>query len=101
MAFAHVEQDEEAGARVNGSIIKVLGITVEKLRTLGLPKGSPEGKFIEGMDLRLSVFKEMPSTAEVQRIKDLAWKYRRQMPVHLAPKLPPNDPIIQEMEQGK
>lgn len=99
MAFAHPEQDDGDDARVNGSIINMLGITVTKLGTLGLDKICPEGKFIEAMDVRLNVLKQMPSDAEVQRIKELAWKYRRRLPTHIAPKLPPYDPIVQEMEQ--
>ena len=53
MAFAHPEQDDGDDARVNGSIINMLGITVTKLGTLGLDKICPEGKFIEAMDVRL------------------------------------------------
>jgi hypothetical protein len=99
MAFELPEGDAEDAARVNGSIVKMLGITVEKIRALKLPASSPEGRFIEAMDMRLNVLHQMPADDQVQRIKDMAWKYRRRMPVHLAPKLPPNDPIVQEMEK--
>ncbi len=98
MAFEMPESDDD-GARVSGSIVKMLGITVEKMLTLKLPSGSPEGRFIEAMDMRLNVLHQMPSDDQVQRIKDLAWKYRRRLPAHLAPKLPPGDPIVQEMER--
>lgn len=99
MAFALPEPDDDDDARTKRAIANFLGITVAKLATLGLHKGYPEGKFIEGMDVRLNVLKQLPADNEVQRIKELAWKYRRQMPRSLAPKLPPHDPIVQEMEK--
>jgi hypothetical protein len=101
MAYAQPERDEDDAARVNASIINMLGITVSKMLALSLHKASPEGRFIEAMDTRLNVFRAMPTDAEVTRIKELAWKYRRQLPAHLAPKLPPNDPIVQEMESSR
>jgi hypothetical protein len=39
--------------------------------------------------------------AQIDRVKDMTWKYRRQLPKHLAPKLPPHDPIVKEMEAAR
>lgn len=35
--------------------------------------------------------------SERAEIRRLAWKYRRSLPPHLAPKLPPFDPLVQEL----
>jgi hypothetical protein len=60
-----------------------------------------ERQFVEGMNRQLNQGGELPDDLSRQRIKDLAWKYRRQMPAHARPKLPPRDPIVQEMEAQK
>jgi hypothetical protein len=38
------------------------------------------------------------SRREMQRVMEVAWRHRRQLPAHLAPRLPPSDPIVQAME---
>ena len=94
--------DDDDRARMDNTEVKLLGITVSKLLSVeNLPADvSPKSAraFLKDMDLELNVFGRLPDRARVQRIKDLAWQYRRQMPAHLAPKLPPRDPIVQEME---
>ncbi len=88
--------DEDDKARMAQSEVKLLGITVEKLKSVS-ELTAEERRFVEAMDLQLNVFRKIVERGEVQRIKDLAWKYRRKMPSHLAPKLPPYDPIVVEM----
>lgn len=39
-----------------------------------------------------------PETSEESYLVTLAWKYRRRLPRSMAPKLPPHDPIVKEME---
>lgn len=87
--------DDDDKARMANTEAKLLGVTVTKLLTVSLP--GPVKRFVDEMDLQLNVFGRSVSRDQVQRIKDLAWEYRRQMPKHLAPKLPPHDPIVREM----
>lgn len=42
--------------------------------------------------------KTMLTARHAQKIDLLAWKYRRHLPRHLAPKLPPRDPIVRDMK---
>ena len=37
--------------------------------------------------------------AEARQIDLLAWRYRRALPRHMAPRLPPHDPIIRALKQ--
>ncbi len=38
------------------------------------------------------------SDEDRDRLRDLAWRWRRKLPRALAPKLPPHDPIVRQME---
>ncbi len=40
------------------------------------------------------------SDEDLATVRLLAWRYRRALPRHLAPRLPPDDPIVQEMEEA-
>ncbi len=95
MAYQHPEDDDDQ-ARAERAEIDLYAITVTKLGTLEL-RGA-EGEFVRRMDLQLCILRRLPGTHDLQRLKDMAWKYRRQMPRHLAPKLPPHDPIVRELE---
>jgi hypothetical protein len=97
MAFQVAEHDDDA-VRVEKAVVQALSIPVRNLVALQLAKGSPEGRFVEAMDVMVCVFRQMPAREEVKRIKELAWKYRRRMPRGGAPKLPPADPVVQQME---
>ena len=97
--------DDDDRARMAITEVKLLGITVAKLLSIeNLPPiirsaaGRSARAFLQDMDLQLNVLGHLPDRARVQRIKALAWEFRRQMPSHLAPTLPPHDPIVQEME---
>lgn len=39
------------------------------------------------------------SARNVMQIEVLAWSYRRALPPHLAPKLPPRDPVVLGLKQ--
>jgi hypothetical protein len=95
-AMGAAEADDDA-ARQAESERQLMGLTVKRLMESGLPKGSGDARFLERMDLRITVNREMPTKAEIERIKALAWTHRRRMPRTLAPKLPPHDPIVKEI----
>jgi hypothetical protein len=97
MAYAQPEADDDDAARVEKALIQVWAIHVEKLVGLKLPTHTLDGGTIERLDVKVCVLRQMPSDYEIRLIKDLAWKYRRQMPRDQAPKLPPHDPVVQEM----
>lgn len=94
-ALGAAEQDDDA-ARLAESERALMGLTVTRLKEIGLPKGSGDARFLEQMDLRINVKRELPAKTEIERIKTLAWTHRRRMPRHMAPRLPPADPIVRE-----
>ena len=58
-----------------------------------------EASFVSLASTRLLTTGVMPEAQEMRRIKDLSWKYRRQLPKGVGPTLPPHDPIVQELER--
>lgn len=95
MDAASVDDD---AARMAESERALLGLTVTRLKEIGLPKGSGDARFLEQMDRRINVAREKPTAAEVEKVKRMAWTYRRRMPARLALKLNPADPIVREMK---
>lgn len=98
-AIEAAEKDDDA-SRLAECERRLLGSTVERLKEIGLPKGSADARFIEQMDTRLNVLRELPQKAEIDRIKALAWTHRRKLPRRAAAKLPPHDPIVREGNLG-
>lgn len=95
MAYAVAEIDHDEPARVCKALATHYGAVAAALKNVRFEK-IHERTFVE----RLRAHgRQSLDDAELERIKDLAWKYRRQLPAHLAPKLPPHDPIVREMEQ--
>ena len=97
MAYAVPEEDAEEATRMLKAEIAWLGGRVTALKAVCAPT-TRDGAFFERMDMQLNVFRRMVPEVEVQLIKTLSWKYRREMPAHTRPKLPPNDPVVREME---
>lgn len=100
MAFSVDEPDDDA-ARVEKAHVKFLGLTVNKLLAIRAHLTGPESRFVSAMDTQINVFGRMPTEFDLKGLKELAWKHRRLMPAPIAPKLPPHDPIVQEMESTK
>ncbi len=92
--------DAEDAARMRAAEVKLLGITVAKLLALKAHLSGVELRFIERLDTQINVLGQAPDAVSLRGLKDLAWKFRRLMPAHLAPKLPPHDPVVREMEAG-
>lgn len=95
-----VEPDDDED-RQRRAELKLHTITVQRLLTLKNGMTRDERALLADLDFRVCVCREIPSEPHLRKLKDIAWKYRRQMPVHLAPKLPPHDPIVAEMEKRR
>lgn len=91
------EPDDDA-ARLDWAQRQLLGGTVEQLLAIQDVQGIERG-FLNGLDMRLNVLKQMPTQGDIEQLKILAWKHRRQLPRHSAPKLNPEDPVVREMEK--
>lgn len=98
MAYAQPERDDDDAARMEWAEVKLLRSTVEKLLPLKAGMSRDERGFVADIDLRVCVLGQHPGAQAVQRVKALAWKYRRHMAPGAGPKLPPHDPIVREME---
>jgi hypothetical protein len=92
------DNEEDDARRIAQALCVFLRPTVSALKTL-MFELREERSFVERMDLLLAAG-SAPNDADVRRIKDLAWKYRRKLPKGRAPVLPPHDPIVQEMERN-
>lgn len=68
---------------------------VEALCNVSMRANGSDRQFI--VDLRRSDLAVIGQDA-CDRLGRLAWQYRRDLPQHLRPKLPPFDPIVRAME---
>ncbi len=98
MAWSSPEPEDDDEARVAKALIQAWALNVQKLVNLRNAIAPAERRTVEALDLKICVLRQMPADHEIRQIKDLAWKYRRQIPRALAPKLPPHDPVVQELE---
>jgi hypothetical protein len=102
MAYPHPERaDDDDQARMEKAVVDALAIAVTRLKAVSMAMGGADARFIRNMDLTLCTLRKMPEQGQVQKIKELAWKYRRMIPAGIAPKLPPGDPIVREMEANR
>jgi hypothetical protein len=96
MAYDVAETDDDA-ARMRLCELKLLGLTVDKLRGLRAHLTPNEWRLVARLDTQINVMRGLPSADDLKRLKAMAWTHRRLMPATIAPKLPPHDPIVQEM----
>lgn len=92
------EPEEDAAPRVNRA---VRSATLGKLTALAhcsIAAGSRDRQDV--LTLRERVEKDSTPLTQKQtdRVAQLMWKYRRQLPRGIAPRLNPNDPVVREME---
>ena len=97
MAYAPPEDDPEEAARMEKAVVTALGDRVTELLALGLR--GVEHSFLSRVDIELNVFRRNVADADMRQIKALAWKYRQRLPKHRRLKLPPDDPVVREMER--
>jgi hypothetical protein len=75
-----------------------IGQIVTRLMASDAMKFPANAEFLKRLDLALNVYNGTVARGDIDRVKDMAWKWRRQMPASpLTPKLPPDDPIVKEM----
>jgi hypothetical protein len=95
------ETPEQDAARQAATERMYFGKLVEKLMQTTAMASPAEGEFLRRMDLSLNVLGRQPDRGEIDRLKEIAWKYRRDMRGSaLAPKLNPADPIVRESGGG-
>jgi hypothetical protein len=99
MAYAVAEADDDDALRLAKALTASYGGKIDELKKLGIERRSPDGHFISAMDHKLNVLRHAPSRDEIERIKAIMWSHRRYLPAHVRPRLPPHDPIVQEMER--
>lgn len=98
MAYGQPEANDDDASRMEWAEVQLLAGTVEKLLGIKVLLKPDERRFVEGLDTSLVVLRRHPGPEAVTRLKNIAWKHRRQMPKGAGPKLPPHDPIVMEME---
>ncbi len=95
------ETPEEDAARQARSEGMYIGNVVTRLMASKAMEFPGNADFLKRLDLALNVMNGTPSRTDVERVKEMAWKWRRQMADSpLAPKLPPHDPIVREQGLG-
>lgn len=84
-------EDTERVQRANDDALRLV---MRALRQVSMHRGSPDRRSA------VELCGRQPwqlSPAERARVEWLAWKYRRDLPQHLAPKLPAHDPLVREL----
>lgn len=80
--------------RVERAIYDALHLVLRALLNVPMRAGGVDRRAV--CDLYRGGWRQL-DPAERARVDRLAWKYRRSLPPHLAPKLPPFDPVVQEL----
>jgi hypothetical protein len=86
--------DPDDAPRVQRAIDDALRLVMRALGNVSMRAGGPDRRAVVELCDR-EPWQLTP--AERARIDRLAWKYRRELPPHLAPKLPPFDPLVREL----
>ena len=92
-------EPEEDAPRVARAVRAALLGNLHSLAMCSIPAGSRDRKDVLDIRAKLDLDREPLTHKETDRIKSLMWKYRRQLPRGLAPKLNPADPIVREIAE--
>ena len=97
VAASDRDTPEQDAARARLATRRVLELTIGALRMVTMPPSSPDR-----WRLRTLVHADLDtiSAEHIALLAQLAWRYRRQLPKHLAPKLNPDDPIVRSMRKS-
>lgn len=91
------EDDHDADRRVARAVRQARLGNLAALAMCSIPAGSRDRKDVLDLRAKLDRDREPLTQKESERITQLMWKYRRQLPRGLAPKLNPDDPVVREM----
>ncbi len=94
MSFAARSQPAEVdddAARMAMSEQTVLRLTIAALGRVTMLPGHPDKARLRAL-ARIDLGRI--DDAQIATMRRLAWRYRRQMPRHLAPRMNPDDPIV-------
>jgi hypothetical protein len=91
------ETDADDAARLAAINRKAWRLTIEALRHVTMLPGHSDKWRLRQL---VAVDLDRISDGQIAMLNRLAWRYRRQMPKHLVPKLNPDDPIVKEMAHG-
>lgn len=91
------EPDHDADRRLARALRAAALGKLEALAMCSIPAGSRDRKDVLDLRAKLERDREPLTRKEQDRIRELMWKYRRQLPRGLAPTLNPADPIVREM----
>lgn len=97
MTVAEPRREDAAGeveARIDWANARVARQVIAALLAAGIPSGHVDARALRRLQ-RADVDRLKPEEAELLRI--LAWRWRRKLAPHLAPRLPPNDPVVRAL----
>lgn len=88
---------EDDAARLAWADTEMDRLTLAELHKV-VPEGHRDARFVR--QLR-HIDLQFISAEDRQLLRDLAWRWRRQLPRTIAPKLPPHDPLVKAMEASR
>ena len=94
-------EPEEDAPRVARAVRAAQLGNLNSLAMCSIPAGSRDRKDVLDLRGKLELGREPLTQKEQDRIRELMWKYRRQLPRGIAPVLNPHDPIVREMEAAR
>lgn len=90
------EPPEDDAPRVNRAVRAALLGKLNALAHCSIPAGSRDRQDVIALRQRVEQDSAALTQKQQDRVAQLMWKYRRQMPRGIAPKLNPADPIVRE-----
>lgn len=92
------EHDHDANRRVHRTVRQAALAKLDALAGVAIRAGSRDRQDVLRLRDKLHADRDPLSHREQERLAQLAYKYRRQLPRGIAPRLNPADPIVREME---
>jgi len=89
------EPATETVARISWADRELAGKTIAALRQVRIPPAHADARALRRL---ARVDLDRITAEECELVRLLSWRWRRQLPAGLAPKLNPADPIVRSME---
>ena len=90
------EREEEDAPRVARAVRAAHLGNLTALANCSIAAGSRDRKDVLDLRAKLERGREELTQKEAERIRNLMWKFRRQLPRGIAPTLNPADPVVRE-----